>query len=83
MRELESRLVKCFAITFPDLTRQEIPSAAAGSLASWDSLASITLFSLIEEEFGVTVLPDDAPELVSFELILDYLRSKLPSEAQP
>ena len=82
MPELESRLVNCFATAFPDLAREEIPSVAAGSLASCDSLASITLFSLIEEEFGLSVLPDDVPELVSFELILDYLRSKLSSEAQ-
>ena len=82
MPELESRLVVCFAAAFPDLTREEIPSAAAGSLASWDSLASITLFSLIEEEFGVSVLPDDIPELVSFELIHEYLRGKLSSEAR-
>ena len=82
MPEIESRLVNCFAAVFPDLSLPEIPSVAAGSLASWDSLASITLFSLIEEEFGLTVLPDDVPELISFELILDYLRGKLSSEGQ-
>ena len=45
-----------------------------GSLASWDSLAGITLLSLIEEEFGLGISPDDAAGLVSFGLILDYLR---------
>jgi acyl carrier protein len=74
MPDLESRLVHCFAIAFPDLNPREIASASAGSLASWDSLAGITLISLIEEEFGVSVPPDDVPDLVSFELVLDYLK---------
>jgi acyl carrier protein len=74
MSDVESRLVNCFAIAFPELNPREIPVASAGSLASWDSLAGITLISLVEEEFGVSIPPDDVPDLVSFELILDYLK---------
>lgn len=74
MADLENRLVNCFATVFPELNRREIPSVSAGSIASWDSLAGITLISVIEEEFGVTILPDDVLDLISFELILDYLR---------
>jgi len=44
------------------------------SLASWDSLAGITLLSLIEEEFSISISPDDAAGFVSFELILNHLR---------
>jgi len=74
MAELESRLANCFAAAFPELDPQEIPLVAMGSLASWDSLAGITLLSLIEEEFGLSISPDDVADLVSFELILDYLK---------
>ncbi len=74
MAELESRLANCFATAFPELDQQEIPAVAMGSLASWDSLAGITLLSLIEEEFRLSISPDDVADLVSFELILDYLR---------
>jgi len=74
MAELADRLANCFATVFPELAPQEIPSAAMGSLASWDSVAGITLFSVIEEEFSVSISPDDVADLVSFELILDYLR---------
>ena len=74
MDEIESRLINCFATAFPELDPQEIPSVSMGSLASWDSLAGITLLSLIEEEFGLGISPDDAAGLVSFGLILDYLR---------
>jgi acyl carrier protein len=76
MDEFESRLVNCFAITFPDLDRKEIRSASMGSMASWDSLALITLISLMEEEFNLSIPPDDVVDLVSFELILEYLRRK-------
>ncbi len=76
MDELKSRLSNCFAIAFPDLRPQDIPSAAMGSLASWDSLAVITLVSLIEEEFSMSIPPDDVIDLISFELILEYLRRR-------
>jgi len=74
MAELESRLANCFATAFPELEPPEIPSVSMGSLASWDSLAGITLLSLIEEEFSISISPDDAASLVSFELIVDYLQ---------
>jgi acyl carrier protein len=74
MTELESRLVNCFKITFPGLDPREIPTVSMASLASWDSLAGITLISLIEEEFSLSISPDDVPDLISFELILDYLQ---------
>jgi len=74
MADRKTRLMNCFALAFPELDRQEIPSVSMGSLASWDSLAGITLISLIEEEFALTIAPDDVAGLVSFELILDYLQ---------
>ena len=74
MAELESRLVNCLAVVFPELAPQEIPSVSMGSLASWDSVAGITLLSVIEEEFNLSISPDDVAGLVSFELILDYVR---------
>jgi len=81
MADIESRLVNCFATVFPELDRREIPAVSAGSVASWDSLAGITLISIIEEEFGVAISPDDVPDLISFELILDYLRKSSPRGA--
>ena len=81
MAELENRLVNCFATVFPELDRQAIPSVAIGSLASWDSLAGITLISVVEEEFGVSISPDDMADLISFELVLDYLRRSSPGNA--
>jgi acyl carrier protein len=80
MADLEDRLANCFTVVFPELDRQEIPSVATASLANWDSLAGITLISVIEEEFGISISPDDVVDLVSFEMILDYLRRAVPKD---
>jgi len=77
MADLRARLTDCFVLVFPELSRQEAALVSMGSLASWDSVAGITLLTVIEEEFGVSVSPDDVMGLVSFELVLDYLERSL------
>ena len=76
MSELENRLVNCFTLAFPELSPAEIPAASTSSLASWDSVAGITLISVIEEEFALSFSPDDVADLTSFGLILDYLQRR-------
>jgi acyl carrier protein len=73
--DLEARLADCFAAVFPDLSAEEVPRASLASVAQWDSLATLTLVAVLEQEFGVSVQPGDLEQLTSFELILDYLRS--------
>jgi acyl carrier protein len=69
-------LINCFAAVFPDLSEAEIPAASMASVGAWDSLATVTLLAVVEEEFQVGITPDDLAQLVSFELILDFLKSK-------
>jgi acyl carrier protein len=57
MSNEEERLTECFRSVFPDLSSDEILRASSASVATWDSLATVTLVSLIEEEFGVTISP--------------------------
>jgi len=77
MDDARIRLIKCFAAVFPDLTEAEIFRASLNSVANWDSTATITLITLIEEEFGIQIEPDGLENLVSYELILDYIRGKM------
>jgi acyl carrier protein len=77
MADVRSRLEQCFAAVFPDLPREELPRASAMTVPGWDSLAHATLISVIEEEFGVEVPPDDLAELNAFALLQDYLQSEL------
>jgi acyl carrier protein len=78
--DAHARLVKCFAAVFPRLSPEEIERANINSISAWDSLATLTLTSLIEEEFGVSIDPRDREDLVSFDLIVAYLRSDKGAE---
>jgi acyl carrier protein len=76
MSNLQERLVSCFSSVFPNLSFDEIPRASTASVANWDSLATVTLVSVIEEEFGVMITPEEYEYVVSFELVRECLESK-------
>ena len=44
------------------------------TVEGWDSLASVTLITVIEEEFGVEVRPEELASFVSFRHVMDYLQ---------
>lgn len=75
--ELDERLSRCFQTVFPDLSAAEIPSASTSSVGQWDSVATITLLSVIQEEFALEVSLDDYEELGSFALVRSYLGERL------
>lgn len=74
MSDVQTRLAKCFTAVFPDLSPEEILRASPASVGNWDSLAALTLLSVIEEEFQIEVAPEDLEHLISFELVLDYIQ---------
>ena len=76
MNDLRQRLAQCFSLVFPDLKVSDVYSASSSSVAAWDSMAAIILSNVIEEEFRVKLDYDVLPELVSFDLILDYLNTE-------
>lgn len=73
MNDLQARLSKCFAAVFPEFSEEQIRAATQKTVAGWDSVASVTLIALIEEEFGLEVEPEDLEHLLSFDSALDYL----------
>jgi len=75
--ELDSRLVRCFASVFPDLTTEEIRQASGKTVPTWDSLAAVTLIAVVEQEFGIDVNPLDLGDLNSYSAMKDYLRHRL------
>ena len=72
---MNARLVNCFQVVFPNLPAEAIPSARQDSIEAWDSVAAITLISVIEDEFQVTVDLERLPELTSFTAFLGYLEA--------
>ena len=70
----EERLALCFSAVFPNRSREEILSASQECIMEWDSLASITLLAVIQQEFEMDIDLFDLENLDSFQLLLDYLR---------
>ena len=76
MADVRSRLAHCFSVVFPDLEESEIPRSSVASVSAWDSLGSINLYSLVEEEFGIEISMENLERLLSFELILEFLEEE-------
>ena len=77
MNEIRERLVRCFSATFPDLSLEQIETATPTTVEAWDSLASLTLVAVLEEEFAIQIEPEDIEHLVSFERALDYVTRRV------
>jgi len=73
MSEQDNRLARCFASVFPTLSHEEIRTSNVVPLLDLDSLAGVTLVTLIDQEFGVNVEVPDLLRLGSFEAIAQYL----------
>ena len=73
MNDTAKRLTKCFLVVFPEMTPEEVAEATTANTKNWDSVASVTLFTLIEEEFGNTISLDALDEFNTFRHILSHL----------
>jgi acyl carrier protein len=73
MHDQEKHLIRCFASIFPGLTEEEIQNASTDSVGVWDSLTTVTLTAVVQEEFGLEIDPDVLPRLDSFRAFRDYL----------
>ena len=71
----EERLLQCFSAVFPDESPETICCANRDSMSQWDSLASVTLLGLIQQEFAVDIDLFDLENLNSFQLLLGYVQS--------
>jgi acyl carrier protein len=74
MNELKARLAECFLTVFPELPAHEISGASTASVLGWDSVASVTLLAVIEEQFGISMEGEDLARRSSFKGILRYLQ---------
>jgi acyl carrier protein len=75
--EQHERLVRCFRNVFGDLPERAIPAASQERIAAWDSIAQVTLISLISEEFGIEIDFEDFESASSFAAMLELIRGKM------
>jgi len=71
------KLVSCFKKVFPNLSRTDILSASQERISAWDSIAHVTLISLIGEDFGIELDFEDFDEATSFAAFRDVLSARL------
>lgn len=83
MDELQARLTKCFVAVFPNLKQEEIRKSTPATIEGWDSVATVTLLTLIEEEFGINVTMEDLEHFTSFEEMHNYLQGRLQEQKTP
>jgi len=70
------KLESCFAQVFPNLERGQIPSATSEGVKEWDSIAQVTLLSLIGETFDLELDFEEFEGATSFASILELIRQK-------
>jgi acyl carrier protein len=71
------KLIGCFKKVFPSLSRTDILEASQDTLGAWDSIAQVTLISLIGEEFGMEPDFEDFEETTTFAAFREVLSAKL------
>src|SRR5260370_40677891 len=70
MNDIQSRLLRCFAAAFPEVSEENLPGLTPESTEQWDSEAMAILLALIQEEFGFEIdVPEQLAHLVSCPLI--------------
>jgi acyl carrier protein len=77
MPDTRDRLIDSFLTVFPDVTPEQVPSASPDTVDSWDSLGTVTLVAVLQEDFGVEFQPDEFMKFTSFAEILALLEQKL------
>jgi acyl carrier protein len=79
--DVDARLSKCFLAIFPDLKSEEVARSSPATVKAWDSVATVTLLTLVEEEFGIRIEVEDLDQFTSFDNLQNYLRRRLqPSD---
>jgi acyl carrier protein len=76
MDDVRARLTRCFQTVFQDVPAADIPNVSVETTTAWDSIASLNLLTVIEEEFGVSIDFEELEELNSFSALERYLAGK-------
>jgi acyl carrier protein len=76
MDDTQVRLANCFLTLFPNMTAEQIETASPTTVTGWDSLSSLTLLTLVGEEFNLEMDFEDLLEGLSYQRILEYLQHK-------
>lgn len=80
MNETRDRLIRCFQAVFPELSESQAIRAGTSCVAGWDSVATVTLAAVVEEEFEIEFAPEEMETLTSFQSVLDVLTQRMDAK---
>ncbi len=69
MDNVREKLARCFVLAFPQMDPRQCFAASAENTKEWDSVAQVTLITLIGEEFGIDADFEEFEGATSFEAI--------------
>lgn len=75
MDQVTDRLRDCFKEVFPDLADEQIETAVRAEMSEWDSLATLTLLAVVEEEFELQLDEEAIGKLTSFSAVRDVVEA--------
>jgi acyl carrier protein len=76
MDSVQARLATCFRAVLPKYSG-DIAHAHPAADGDWDSLATVTLLALIQEEFNIQIPAEALEQFGSFQTAEHYIRSRL------
>jgi acyl carrier protein len=74
MDNIAEQLARCFSVAFPQMDASRYAAASAENTKEWDSVAQVTLLSLIGEEFGIDINFEEFEGATSFEALAGRVR---------
>lgn len=83
MNTLENRVADCFCAVFPDHSREELLTASRESIPEWDSLAGITLLTLLQQEFHIDIDLTELEHFDSIQAVIDYVAANTAVSQEP
>ena len=75
-KDIKSRLESLFGKVIQGVAAESISELERVDTEEWDSLAHLNLVISLEEEFGVSINPDQAAAITSFEETYKFVESK-------
>jgi acyl carrier protein len=77
-KQIREKLDHCFSLTFPQIDPYRRASASVDNTAGWDSVAQVTLLTLIGEEFGIEIDFEEFDGATSFDALASRIQQILP-----
>jgi acyl carrier protein len=83
MTTLKDRVVDCFCALFPTHSREALLTASRESIPEWDSLAGVTLLTLLQQEFDLTIDLGELEHFDSVPAVLEYVTANAAATGEP